>query len=149
MLHFSSLALSEIDQMHRQLLSLTALVSLLTAAHAATVTYDFNITWVTSNPDGAFDRPTIGINNQWPVQPITADIGDRIVVNVLNQLGNASTSLHFHGIFQNGTNYMDGPSSVTQCSIPPGERLTYDFTVNQPGTHTSAWHTLTRIEKEG
>jgi iron transport multicopper oxidase len=102
------------------------------------VNYDFNITWTTSNPDGAFDRPTIGINNKWPIPPITANVGDRIVVNVFNQLGNESTSLHFHGLFQNGTSYMDGPSTVTQCAIPPGAGLTYNFTVEQPGM-PKAW----------
>jgi len=116
-----------------RLVSLVALVSLLSATRAATVTYDFNITWLTSNPDGAFQRPTIGVNGQWPIPPITAEVGDRIVVHVQNLLGNESTSLHFHGLFMNGSNYMDGPSTVTQCAIPPGSRLTYNFTVDQPG----------------
>ncbi|KAI5925944.1 Cupredoxin [Camillea tinctor] len=99
-------------------------------AAAATVTYDFNITWVTANPDGAFDRPTIG-----PLPRISADVGDNIVVHVTNQLGNQTTSLHFHGLFQNGTTQMDGPSQVSQCSIPPGSSFTYNFTINQPGTY--------------
>ena len=109
-----------------------ALLSLFSLSQAATVTYDFNVTWLTSSPDG-FERPTIGINNQWPIPPITAAVGDRVVVHVQNQLGNESTSLHFHGLFMNGTNYMDGPSTVTQCAIPPGARMTYNFTVEQPG----------------
>jgi iron transport multicopper oxidase len=99
-------------------------------AHAATVTYDFNITWVTANPDGVFIRPVMGINGQWPIPYITATVGDRVVVNVLNQLRNASTSLHFHGLYMNGTTHMDGPVGVTQCSIPPGTTFTYNFTVN-------------------
>lgn len=77
-------------------------------AQAATVTYDFNITWLLTNPDGAFDKPTIGINGQWPIPHITANVGDSVVVNVNNQLGNQSTSLHFHGLYQNGTAEMDG-----------------------------------------
>lgn len=96
---------------------------------AATVSYDFNVTWVTANPDSAFDRRTIGINGQWPLPPITADVGDDIVVRVTNQLGNQSTSLHFHGLFQNGTTHMDGPADVTQCEIVPGASFTYNFTV--------------------
>lgn len=97
--------------------------------HAATVTYDFNITWVTANPDGLLDRPIIGINGQWPIPYMTATVGDRIVVNVLNQLGNESTSLHFHGIYQNGTTEMDGAVGATQCPIEPGGSFTYNFTV--------------------
>lgn len=51
------------------------------------------------------------------------------------QLGNESTSMHFHGLFQNGTNDMDGPVGVTQCGIPPGSSFTYNFTIDQPGTY--------------
>ncbi|KZF23935.1 multicopper oxidase [Xylona heveae TC161] len=104
-------------------------------ARAATRNYDFNITWVTANPDGAKERPTIGINNQWPIPPITADVGDRVLVNVNNQLGNQSTSLHFHGLYMNGTTEMDGVVGVTQCSIAPGQSFLYNFTVDQPGTY--------------
>ncbi len=100
------------------------------SAQATTVTYDFNITWVVTNPDGVFHRPTIGINGQWPLPHITATVGDRVVVNVNNQLGNQSTSLHFHGLYMNGTTHMDGPVGVSQCSIPPGASFTYNFMVS-------------------
>ncbi|KAM5480711.1 hypothetical protein MaudMau93_007398 [Microsporum audouinii] len=115
---------------------LTLCISLFTCfVHAATVTYDFNITWVTSNPDGACERPTIGINNQWPIPEIRSKVGDRVVIHVNNQLGNQSTSLHFHGLFMNGTAEMDGATAVTQCKIPPGGSFTYNFTTDQPGTY--------------
>jgi iron transport multicopper oxidase len=104
---------------------------LLSVVHAETRTYDFNVGWVTRNPDGLLDRPVIGINGQWPIPRIEATIGDRVVVNVNNQLGNQSTSLHFHGLFMNGTNEMDGVVGVTQCGIPPGSSFTYNFTVRQ------------------
>ncbi|KAI8948498.1 Cupredoxin [Xylaria longipes] len=108
---------------------------------AATVIYDFNIGWVTANPDGAFERPTIGINGQWPIPRIEANVGDNIIVHATNQLGNQSTSLHFHGLFMNGTTHMDGPAQVSQCGIPPGSRFTYNFTINQPGTYWYHSHT--------
>lgn len=73
---------------------------LLASVCAATVTYNFEVGWVTANPDGAFDRPTIGINGQWPIPPISATVGDQVIVNVLNSLGNQTTSLHFHGLYQ-------------------------------------------------
>lgn len=76
-----------------------ALFSLFALVRAATVTYDFEVGWVTANPDGAFERPTIGINGNWPIPPITANVGDQVVVNVLNSLGNQTTSLHFHGLY--------------------------------------------------
>lgn len=112
-------------------LLLGLLCSQLTLILAATVTHDFNITWVTANPDGAFSRPTIGINGKWPIPRIDANKGDRVVINVNNQLGNQSTSLHFHGLFMNNSQtHMDGPSMVTQCPIPPGQSFTYNFTVS-------------------
>ncbi|KAI1858714.1 uncharacterized protein JN550_012546 [Neoarthrinium moseri] len=88
--------------------------ALLGISSAATVTYDFDVTWVTANPDGAFDRPTIGINGQWPIPPIVANVGDNVVVHVKNSLGNETTSLHFHGLYMNGTTHMDGPAQITQ-----------------------------------
>ena len=109
---------------------------------AATVTYDFNITWVRANPDGLFERPTIGINNQWPLPVMTATKGDQVIVNVNNQLGNQSTTLHFHGIFQNGTAEMDGPAHASQCPIPAGSQFTYNFTVRRVGS-TIVWTVLT------
>ena len=100
-------------------------------AQAATITYDFNITWVTTNPDGAYDRPTIGINGQWPLPRMVATVGDRVVVNVINQLENRTSSLHFHGLYMNGSSHMDGPVGVSQCAIPPGSSFTYDFNVRK------------------
>ncbi|PHH81497.1 hypothetical protein CDD82_644 [Ophiocordyceps australis] len=110
-------------------------------AAAATVSYDFNVTWLRANPDGAFERPVIGINGQWPIPRIEANVGDQVVVKVQNQLRNQTTTLHFHGLFMNGTSHMDGPAGVTQCPIPPGASFTYNFTINQPGTYWYHSHT--------
>ncbi|PNH50511.1 hypothetical protein VD0003_g6680 [Verticillium dahliae] len=114
---------------------------LLCPALAATVTYNFTIEWVTANPDGAFNRPTIGINGQWPIPRIDANVGDRVIVHAHNELGNQSTSLHFHGLFMNNATHMDGPSMVTQCAILPGSSMTYNFTIDQPGTYWYHSHT--------
>ena len=111
-------------------LPLTLLLSSVTAVLAATVTYDFNITWTTANPDGLFPRRTIGINGKWPIPTIEVSKGDRLIVNMYNGLGDQNTSLHFHGIFQNGTSYMDGPVEVTQCPVAPGQSFKYDFVVS-------------------
>ncbi|KAK0389312.1 hypothetical protein NLU13_2887 [Sarocladium strictum] len=118
--------------------------ALLSVSHAATVKYDFTVGWVTANPDGAFDRPVIGINGQWPIPTIDANVGDNIVIDVHNNLGNQSTSLHFHGLFMNGTTHMDGPAQVSQCPILPGESMTYNFTINQPGTYWYHSHTISQ-----
>jgi len=96
---------------------------------ADTRTYDFTTGWVIRNPDGQYPRPVIGINGEWPLPRIEANVGDRVVVNLKNDLGNQSTSIHFHGLFMNGTNHMDGVGSGTQCAVPPGSTFTYNFTV--------------------
>ena len=142
----------------RRAVAATLLFVGLHLAQAATVSYDFNITWVTANPDGAFNRPVIGVNGKWPVPRIDVNVGDRLIINVDNQLGNQTTSLHFHGLFLEGHTHMDGPAQVTQCTIQPGGSFLYNFTVsssvlipsncllltyllpkiNQPGTYW--WH---------
>ncbi|KAK3717005.1 hypothetical protein LTR37_006060 [Vermiconidia calcicola] len=114
---------------------------LISGTNAATVNFDWNIGWVNANPDGVAERPVIGINGQWPIPLLNITKGDRVIVDLHNRLGNQSTSVHFHGFFQNGTNSMDGPVGVTQCDIPPGASMTYDFTVDQPGTYWYHSHT--------
>ncbi|KAJ2564208.1 hypothetical protein GGH95_004556, partial [Coemansia sp. RSA 1836] len=59
--------------------------------------------------------------------------GDTLALTIHNSL-NVTTSIHTHRIFQNGTNFMDGAASVTQCGIPPGGSFTYEFVVHQAGT---------------
>lgn len=108
---------------------------------AKTHTYNFNVTWVTANPDGLYERKVVGINNQWPLPVIEVDKGDRLVVNMYNGLGDKSTSIHWHGMFQNTTNTMDGPSMLTQCPVVPGASITYNFTIEQSGTYWYHCHT--------
>ncbi|KAL3445463.1 Cupredoxin [Aspergillus insuetus] len=109
------------------------------AASAATVQYNFNIIWVTANPDGLHPRSVIGINGQWPPPVLSVTRGDRIIANVCNGLGNQTTSLHWYGIFQNGTTHMGGAPAATQCGIAPGGSFTYYFTV--AGTYWYHSHT--------
>ena len=89
------------------------------------------------NPDGIY-RAMMLVNNQFPGPLIEVNEGDTIIVHVKNQAVNA-TSIHWHGIFQKGTPYMDGTIGVTQCPIAPGSEFTYEFKVSgQSGTYW--WH---------
>ncbi|GKT45119.1 iron transport multicopper oxidase fetC [Colletotrichum spaethianum] len=106
-------------------------------ALAATVTYTWEATWVNAAPLGV-SRPVIGINGQWPCPKIEANVGDTVVVHLTNKLGNQTTGIHFHGIDQISTNWMDGPSMVTQCPLPPDMTMTYSFTADKGGTYW--WH---------
>lgn len=106
---------------------------LLTLCHLLSInarSYTWNVGWVNRNPDTLHSRPVIGINGRWPPPTLHANVGERLTININNQLGNETTSLHFHGLFQNGTNSMDGPVGVVQCPIGPGESFTHTFTVS-------------------
>ena len=111
-----------------KLLPLLTTSLLSSVSYAETLNFDFSLTWVHASPDG-YDRPVIGINNQWPIPTIRGTKGDRVVINLSNDLGNRSTSLHFHGLYQNKTAFYDGATGATQCLIPPGGKVTYDFWV--------------------
>lgn len=96
--------------------------------------YVWTVTETEYNPDGVY-RPMLLINNQFPGPLIEVNEGDTLRVTVHNQMTN-STAFHWHGIFQNGTNWMDGTVGITQCPIGPGHTFTYEFTVdNQSGTY--------------
>lgn len=105
------------------------------AVTAKTHTFNFNVSYINANPDGFHERRVIAFNNEWPLPTIKVKKNDRVEILLTNQLENLNTSLHFHGIFQNGTNAMDGPEMVTQCPIPPGFTFLYNFTVTQSGTY--------------
>ena len=76
--------------------------------------------------------------------------GDEFSINVVDQLKDKSMELglsivislfccgepetsdsfflqHWHGIFQHHTNYVDGPSFITQCPLVPEESFLYKF----------------------
>ncbi|ODQ81782.1 hypothetical protein BABINDRAFT_6433 [Babjeviella inositovora NRRL Y-12698] len=111
-------------------------------SRAATHEFYYNVTWVSANPDGVKERQVVGWNNTWPLPNLEVTTGDRVIVHLTNGLGNWNTSLHFHGLFQTGTNQMDGPEMITQCPIVPGDTMVYNFTVpNQAGTYWYHSHT--------
>ncbi|KAG1740324.1 laccase [Suillus lakei] len=64
-------------------------------------------------PDG-FERSATVVNGIFPGPLITAQKGDDFAIEVVNELKDESmfksTSVHWHGIYQNGTNYADGTS---------------------------------------
>ena len=98
-------------------------------ACAKDVHLSWNITWVNAAPNG-HERPVIGINNHWPCPQLDVDLGDRLIVDVYNGLGNESTGIHWHGFRQYMSGTMDGATHATQCGIAPGGKMTYDFVVS-------------------
>ena len=90
------------------------------------------------------------VNNMFPGPLIEANEGDEILVHLTNDLDIPMT-IHWHGIYQNGTAFMDGVPGVsqvsdsylsiltTQCPIGTGVTFTYRFKVeNQYGSYW--WH---------
>jgi FtsP/CotA-like multicopper oxidase with cupredoxin domain len=96
--------------------------------------YKWTVVDIVGNPDGVF-RPMLSIGGQFPGPMIECNEGDTLVIEVDNQSVNA-TALHFHGMFQNGTNFMDGTTGITQCPIAPKGKFRYEFTITgQSGTY--------------
>ena len=59
---------------------------LIPAAAAETVTFDWTVGWVRANPDGQAERSVMGINGQWPLPLLNITKGDRVVVNLHNEV---------------------------------------------------------------
>lgn len=120
-------------------LSLASL-SLAGLVQAKVVSYNWDVTWVWANPDGAFARPVVGVNGQWPCPTIEATVGDTIEVKIVNKLVNQTTGLHFHGINHIHTPDMDGATGITGCPVPPDSSITYKFKADSPGTFWCMFH---------
>ncbi|KAH6717434.1 Cupredoxin [Leptodontidium sp. MPI-SDFR-AT-0119] len=105
--------------------------------------YDFSISRDLLSPDG-FEKAGIFVNGKFPGPLIEANWGDWIEVRVHNNIENIAngkeegTAIHFHGVTQNGTVWMDGVPGVTQCPIAPGSSFTYRFRADAYGS--TWWH---------
>lgn len=121
------------------MVSLLPALSLLALSYAAEHHYTWNVTFIEGNPDGMADvNDIVACNGEYPWPDIVVDKGDRVIVEVINSLGVANTSVHFHGLFQEGSTEFDGVPNLTQCEIPPGNTMIYNFTV--PDQVGSFWY---------
>lgn len=100
----------------------------------AKVHYNLTVSEATTAPDGVTRLSTLWFNSQYPGPLITAKSGDILHVHVHNNLSDP-TSVHWHGFFQNGTQFQDGPAMITQCPIQAGQSQEYRFPVSQTGTY--------------
>ncbi|KAI0666083.1 laccase B [Trametes maxima] len=99
---------------------------------------DLTISNADVSPDG-ISRAAVLMNGVFPGPLIKGNKGDNFQLNVIDNLTNATmlktTTIHWHGLFQHGTNWADGPAFVNQCPIASGNSFLYDFTVpDQAGT---------------
>lgn len=82
----------------------------------------------------------IVVNGEFPGPTIHANWGDWIEVTLENKIHGPGEggAIHFHGIRQVGTPWMDGVPSTSQCPIPPGHSFKYKFRADEFGS--SFWH---------
>ena len=85
--------------------------------------------------DGSTFRSFIGINGRIPGPTLIVNKDQYVKVYVSNQLASESISIHWHGMHQRDSHWMDGVEHLTQCGIPPGTNFTYIFQASQSGTH--------------
>lgn len=96
--------------------------------------YTFDLGYRAGSPDGFLRRLTV-INGQYPGPMIEGVQGDTMIIHVNNHL-DIPAAIHWHGIHQNTTQYMDGVPGFSQCPIPPGGSFTYKFPlVHELGTY--------------
>ncbi|XP_031636102.1 laccase-2-like isoform X2 [Contarinia nasturtii] len=92
----------------------------------------FNVGCVTAN---GVERNMMTVNRQLPGTPINVCKNDRLIIDVENRLHGSELTIHWHGIHQKETPWMDGVPMVTQCPIASGNTFRYDFHVRESGTH--------------
>lgn len=88
-----------------------------------------NVDWEVS--PGVVEKAR-GYNQQVPGPTLRATVGDRVRINVKNNL-EESTAVHWHGLLI--PYQMDGVPYVTQDPIEPGKTFTYEFTIRNAGSH--------------
>ncbi|SCU90226.1 LAMI_0E01156g1_1 [Lachancea mirantina] len=122
--------------------ALAALAALSPAVAADTKVFNWTTGWGNYDADGMLERPVITCNGQFPWPDVRVNKGDTVLIYLTNGFNDRNTSLHLHGLFQRGTNQMDGPPGVTQCPIGPGDTFLYNFTVDSNvGTYWYHSHT--------
>ncbi|MFX1821293.1 multicopper oxidase family protein [Pseudarthrobacter sp. CC4] len=99
---------------------------------------------------GAFTAPvanrtatTWGYNGGLAAPAIRAKAGDRLSVNLVNGLTDA-TSIHWHGLALR--NDQDGVPGLTQDAVAAGTGFTYDFRLAHPGTYW--YHSHVEMQRE-
>ncbi|HMK34804.1 MAG TPA: multicopper oxidase domain-containing protein [Desulfomonilaceae bacterium] len=92
-------------------------------------------------PDG---RPKKGgiwaLNGMLPGPTILAKEGEEISVTLCNNLPQPTT-IHWHGMYQQETWFMDGAANISQPPVEPGGCYTYTFRADPAGTHFYHSHT--------
>ncbi|XP_033746713.1 laccase-25-like [Pecten maximus] len=81
------------------------------------------------------NRLVVVANESLPGPPIIVYEGQRLKVHVINKMASDTLTIHWHGIPQKLSPWMDGVPFVTQCPILSGQTFTYDFIAEPKGTY--------------
>ena len=84
--------------------------------------------------DGKTYRMAIGVNGHIPGPTIIVHDKQKIVIHVHNNMTSEGISIHWHGMHQIGTPWMDGVGQVTQCQIGPSSSFSYIYMASPSGT---------------
>lgn len=82
-----------------------------------------------------FEKTIFSINRMIPGPSIQVCRNDHLIIDLQNNAEGLEATIHWHGIFQEGTQYYDGVPFVTQCPILSANTFRYQFTVKNSGTH--------------
>ena len=83
--------------------------------------------------DGKINRTFISVNRGLPGPTLIVHEDQIVIVNVENRY-KENISIHWHGMHQRKTNWMDGVDSVTQFGIYPDTAFRYIFNPSPTGT---------------
>ena len=84
--------------------------------------------------DGKTYRLVIAVNGQIPGPTLIVHEGQEVEIHVQNNLASEGISIHWHGMHQKGTPWMDGVGQVTQCPIGPQSSFSYRYIASPSGT---------------
>jgi FtsP/CotA-like multicopper oxidase with cupredoxin domain len=84
-------------------------------------------------------------DGQYPGPEIRVKEGERLRVTVQNELPEAGTTVHWHGLPV--PNEMDGVPGITQEPIPPGGAMTYEFEARPAGTYMYHSHQGLQLDR--
>lgn len=107
-----------------------------------TRTFNWTLSEVNAAP-GALTKPMIVVNGMSPGPVLEGNLGDRLIINVLNNMTN-ETTIHWHGQYLQNENFMDGTYSITQVSLHTSfrNRLNHVY----PVWYSSRWINVIQLD---
>ncbi|TYP71905.1 multicopper oxidase family protein [Paenibacillus methanolicus] len=96
--------------------------------------------------DNGQTKQTWTFNGLTPGPEIRVTEGDRVRIVLKNADIKEGVTVHWHGIVLPCS--QDGVAGVTQEAVKPGERFTYEFIANHPGTYWYHSHQASSVQVE-